>query len=612
MAIHGTTTLIQFEAERQRLKFVPYINDISDVGEGKVEIITVRGLPTNPRFDMIVRNKHLDVGDGDFSIVGDRMDPNNVYRYLTIAELANLTVSRQLIVTGDENRDPTDVPGKIIVNGNLKILGGGSLVINHGGIVEVPHGGTLYLSDLSSLNIFGGKLIVKGSIYLPTAMIDEVFSNIHVELYPSAIIKVTELPGARVYSLTDYIAELNSVHQSLDASSARSMSAGAAQASYRCIVSDDELRAHILDINIDRGDVILGDFTLRVTGQPIDLQEQSRSIRSLTVNAGSRLILSNKFMGDNYLQPKLIISKSNSVGTSGIVTVDGELVVTNGDISLDCGGEIIINENGKLIVEGSGRLHHLDDSSVVTINGQLIVDNIRQLGAIEPVNYRFGPEGKLIVLNPSPMYEWERSTLFSIPLGLKTSELIRLFGDRLELVEYHLSRHTGIEIDTDMTPFHLWSDWYNGVRLELAIANGWLVWHDEAFISADRSTLPWLEVKRGLGQVTKLFKSYKATERDRLQSLADRLSHAGSGNMIFRFTDKVNSLVAETTLTLDKCELLTASYNPLAGTYGITATSEGELYLVSPPSGTEAESIVTPAAKVETVPSTHRTTFRLP
>lgn len=616
MPIHGTRTLVEYERKRQEQRFIPYVSDTSDVGESKVKLITVRGLPSNPRFGLIIQSKNLSVGDDDFFVIGDQMDPNRPYRYLTIEALAGLRLDRRLVISGHPKPGRDNVPGEMIVRGRLEANAGSELNLANGGRVTVEIGGTLVFQPGSSL-VTGerAELVVAGCICLPTEMINRVINDPAVRIEPSATVKLTEVPGARAFSLTDYVAELRASYHPIGSGASRSMSNGSAQASY--LISDGSVDqpSQVIELTVDHGEVILGDLNLFVGGRPRELEPHDRVIGSITVAKAAQLSIGTSFMGDQYLRPKLSLTPHRSSSSAPKLIIGGRVEVQDGNSSIELAGNsmIVIEEGGELDLAGGGSLEHLTGESTVLIDGRLVIERLEQLGSRNPRNYAFGPAGKLIVTNPSPVNDWERRKLFSIPEGFRSSLLATLFGDRLDRVEFHLNRHCGIAIDTDMSPFHRWSEWYNGVRLERAIAEGWLIWHDGAYLEVDRSTLPWLTVERGLDQLTKLFKSYHDTDRERLQDLVDRLVFASCGDLIFRVTDTENGLVAETTLSLTGCKLLTTSYDPIRKRYGITATNDGELFIVSSADGTEPKDLLVEQAKVVDIPTvTHRTTFTLP
>lgn len=616
MPVNGTRTLVEYERKRQEQRFIPYVSDISDVGESKVKLVTVRGLPSNPRFDLIVQSKHLSVGDDDFFVIGDRMDPEHPYRYLTVEALAGLKLDRKLVISGHPKPGRDNVPGQVTVHGRLEANAGSELNLVDGGRLTVEIGGTLAFQPGSSLVVDDrSELIVAGCICLPAEMVDRVISDQSIRIEPSATVKLTELPGARAFSLTDYVAELRSGYHPVGSGASRSMSNGNAQASYAVVAGSTDQPSQVIDLTVDRGEVILGDLNLVVGGRPRELEPHDRIIDSITVAKDAQLSIGTSFMGDRYLRPTLILEPYRPGASSPKLIIDGLVEVQDSDGSIELSGNamIVIEEGGELRLKADGSIEHATGESTVLINGRLVIERLEQLGSRNPRNYVFGPTGKLIVMNPSPTSDWERQLLFSIPNGFRSSLLATLFGDRLDRVEFHLNRHCGIAIDADMSPFHRWSDWYNGVRLERAIAEGWLVWHDGAYLEVDRHALPWLKVERGLTQLTKLFKSYRDTDRERLQDLVDRLVFAGCGDLIFRVVDEANNLVAETTLSLASCKLLTASYDPRHERYGVTATNDGELFMVSPADGTEPEALLVEQAKVVDVPIvTHRTTFTLP
>ena len=611
MSIVGAKSLGEFEEKRKALSYIPQQREDIQTGDGMITLDPIRTLPGNYRWDLIIQTRTVPIGVGKtFVINGESNSTNIPYRDLVVDRLATLVVDGDLYVTGDGG---ISTASSLFVNGRLRLDNGGKLHIANHGIVMIPVGGSLTINEGSSINFqSNGTLKVEGTIIIPPDRLDEFYNNPNIIIDPLAIVRINEIPNFRLYSMTDYIADIKQRwNYEVEMTESR-MVTMTAKTRFECMASDSNDPSWVLDLIQENGVAIMGDFALRLLGYPSTaIKPGWQSIGHMIIEEGATLHVSEDFRNDEYYHPRIVISNTTD-GQAGSLTINGTMIVDTPAPGLvyGNGGTIGIGKTGTLILKDGSRLHNQDGWGRLVINGTIIIDDINQLGGPLPQSIEFGEYGKIIINNYSPENPDERTLLFSTPRGIKSSELYRLFSKRLRHIEYHIPENCGIRLDEYFHNFYLFEDWYGGMRLEKAIFDKCLVWHDGAYVEIDKEIVPWIEATPGLSQIGNLFKSVYPTDQEKLQDLVNRLQYAGSGNMTFRIID--DDVIVETTIHLESCNMESGTYNPREDKYKVTTDGEGSIFLRSSISDTSPDNIVRVDSKEVLVPETRQTTFELP
>lgn len=233
-----------------------------------------------------------------------------------------------------------------------------------------------------------------------------------------------------------------------------------------------------------------------------------------------------------------------------------------------------------------------DETEILFIDGTLIIEDISQIDTFHPDNIVFGEHGKLIILNPDT---GERRVLWTTPHGLENTELYKLFRDRLNHIEYHISNNTGIAID-QYYEFYAkdFTNWYGGMRIEKAVHEGLLVWHNGGFIELTDIVIPWVNGDCSLLEASRLFKTFGSYDQDKLQEAVNRLKYAGFGNITFNFVYMGGS--HEVTLVLDYTEMNNVINNPISNSYVLYTDKSGKLFIRNNLSVVSPETIITKEA----------------
>lgn len=567
-------TLIKFEEARKAANHIPPLgsNSFFTVGNAQINLLTKRNDPDNYRFEIFTDSGELEIGDGVFNISGDINNTEYPYENFTVIQNASVIISGMLGI----------YKGKFEAHGIVRVRHGYITIRNNGAAILyrdsdfiIDDGLNLQIDDGSSLTIYG-------KIYIHVNEVDKLLSSPNVIVDPAAVIYVNGLEtlGQRLYSLTDYYTELSQMIINVNTQGEKNFIRGIGRIGYLWTDGNPLKRYQIIQMIVLYGHAILGDFKLSVLGLPEEGLTDSQIIDTLTIKKGSTLHITSEYNSYRYIHPELylgiIIGNSKA---AGVCEVEGSLIVSgeNSCITIDRGASIHIHEDANIIVENGAMIKSTNNdlNEVLFIDGTLIIDDIEQISTFVKENIVFGDKGKIIINNPD---RGERRVLFSTPNGINGTELYRLFGDRLDMVEYHISNNTGIEIDQNYEFFHKdFVSWYNGLRIEKAVYDKFIIWHDGGFIKLSKSIIPWVNEECNLYHASRIFKSTGSFDEDRLQDVVNRLKYAGFGNItfIFEYGDKSHDV----TMVLDEVNMVNTINNPMSKSYVLYTDTDGELFM---------------------------------
>jgi hypothetical protein len=265
--------------------------------------------------------------------------------------------------------------------------------------------------------------------------------------------------------------------------------------------------------------------------------------------------------------------------TPGTCTIYGNVICDgiNSMITVDRRASLRIEEGGELYLKNGAimRSTYNENKSVLFINGTLIIEDIAQIKTFEKENIVFGPNGKVVILNPDT---GEKRLLFSTPNGILNSDLYRIFIDTIDHIEYHVQNNTGIAIDQyyefyarDMV------NWFGNRRFEKAIKDGILIWHAGGFIELHNKIISWANTNSTLLHASRIFKTFGSYDKDKLQDAVNRLNYAGCGDILFRFIE--GDKVKEILLSLEAIHMKNMFNDPSISKYVLYTDNEGLLFL---------------------------------
>ena len=567
-------TLILFEQERSTNSYIPpeKSNSYYIIDNGEINLFCERANPDDCRFNLLTENGIINTGDGTFIISGDIVDSSKPYNSFTIIENTEVNVNDRLIIN----------KGTMNVHGKLNIPRGGQFIVNNGGSVvfypdstiDVDEGGSIIVED-------GSSVVIYGEIDVDLSIVDFIIGGRNITIDSAAVVNVKNIDlGDREISLTDYETSLRD--KIINKHTRGEYNTPSGRIGYIWKDGDYNIGSQVLELDVLYGDIILGDFKLSILGLQNELIENLQVLESIRIMNEATLHITEHFNGYRYIRPDLYLGivigndkRSASCRIDGTVIVDGE----NCQISLDRGATLYITSGGVLELRNGARLvsTYNDNTQVLFIDGTLVIDDISQIITLEAINISFGDTGKVIIKNPDT---GDRKVLFTTPIGIHNTDLYRIFENTITHIVYHINANTGIGIDKyydyysrDMT------DWYGGMRIEKAIHEGYIVWHDGGFIELNNDIIPWADTSADLYLASRLFKSYGSYDYQKLQEVSERLKYAGCGNVIFRFID--GSGYKDIELQLDDANMKSVVNKPLSDQYILEVGAEGNLFLTN-------------------------------
>lgn len=585
-------TLIQFEQERRMNSFVPPAgsNSFYNIGNGRINIFTRVDESYGFKFDVFTDSGEVDLGPGSFYFTGDIDIAPEPYGNLTIIRETSMVLTNRLGIYS----------GKMESHGMFKMKEHSYLVIRNCGNVVFYRDSDFIIEKGCGIEIDDGcSLTIYGKIHIDFDTVDVLLNTPGVTVDSSAVMYVTGLEalGNRPYSLTDYYAELSNQVININTQGEKNFVRGIGRIGYKWVAGNPLKQYQIIQMSVLYNDAILGDFKLSVLGLPNEDLTNIQILRDLVVEENTTLYITESYNQHPYSHPELYIgSIIGNCKAAGRCDVRGKIIVdgSNAKINLDRGGLMHIDEGAEVhFLNGSQFVStYNDESEVLFIDGTLVIEDISQIDTFDPNSIVFGEHGKLIILNPDT---GERRVLWTTPHGLENTELYKLFKDRLNHIEYHISNNTGIAIDKYYEFYAKdFTNWYGGMRIEKAVHEGLLVWHDGGFIELSDIVIPWINSDCSLLEASRLFKTFGSYDHDKLQEAVNRLKYAGFGNITFIFVYMGGS--HEVTLILDYTEMTNVINNPISNSYVLYTDKSGKLFIRNNLSVVSPETIITKEA----------------
>ena len=575
------STLNLFEDERVRYSYYPpnQSNSFYDIGEGTINIF-------NDDHQMKIFIESGTVNTGSVFVIDK--DP---YIQLEVSEDTKLIVNDKFFIKNNT---------LVNVYGTLELQEEALLSLSDNSRIVLYPGSVLIVNDRVNIQVDNSSdFRIYGEINVPLSSVDSILSNDRIYVDTSAVLNVTEINmGDREYSLTDFYTELRDKTINPYVQGEHNVDNG--RIGYRWLAGNTVNKYRELSVTISYGTVVFGDFKLSILGKLVNEIEEFTTLTNLTVNKNTKLYISEEYGEYRYVHPKLYIGRIiDNCNTPGTMSISGEVYVSgnNAQLVLDRSGSLTIEESGTLYLQNNGKLlctNNMEDEIVLTINGTLIMDDISQVSTFNSANIEVGENAKIIILNNNLP---DDTILFSTPNGILESDLYRIFKPYIEQVEYHIQPNTGIKIDQyyeyyprDMT------QWYADRRIELAIHQGLLIWHDNAFIELDSEIIPWVNNECTLYDASTLFKTTMSGKKFILSDVAARLKYAGSGNIRFKFIDGDN--INEITLILDGATVSTLINKPLTDEYVATSNRKGTLFIRNKINDSDSSNIISSESKM--------------
>lgn len=597
-------TLIQFETERKNNNVIPPkgSNSFYTIGDGEINLLVERDDPDDYRFNLYTNKGHVYTGIGDFRVSGDIKDNDNPYKDMIIITNTELSVNKSMTLS----------KGKFEIHGTLELMKGAELIICNDAEVIIYSDAKFIVNDESNITISGNSSMrIYGLVNIHLSAVNTIINNPSIIVDSAAVMEVKGLDvlGDRTYSLTDYYTELTNRIINKHTQGEKNYKNG--RIGYTWTGGDPLNRSQQIKMSTLWGTAVLGDFKLSVLGLPEEDILNLQMISDLHIQKNTTLYITETYNDERYVMPNLYLGIIiGNVSRTGSCVVDGKIIVNgkNALINIDRKATMYINKTGEVYIQNGATLlsTYNDDESVLFIDGTLVIETIEQINTFNHDNIVIGPTGKVVILNPDT---GEKKLLWSTPNGIKNTDLYRLFEDRIDHVEYHISNNNGIAIDkyfefyaTQMTK------WYGDRRIEQAIKDGIIVWHDGGFIELNKDIIPWVDVDCTLLQASRLFKTFGSYDEDKLQDAVNRLHYAGCGNILFRFINGEN--VGEIMMVLEDITMENIVNYPLTDTYLLDTSNKGKVFLRNKIGEATQENIINKKSKVVEIEET-KTKFTL-
>lgn len=579
-------TLIQFENERNKNRFIPPAgsNSFYNIGNGKINLSVIRDVVDNYLFDLFTDEGHVYTGAGSFQINGDTNDPTYPYRNLTIIQNTMLSVNTALTFAHCE----------VKVFGTLELMESARLYVRDGAHVIfytdsdfiVQNSSNIIIDDKSSIEIYG-------HISTHLSKVDNLVSVPSIMIDSACVMDVEGIDTTgRPISIKDYEDELRNKVINKYTQGEKNFNDG--RVGYTWKDGEPLDCSQVIQLSMLYGESILGDFKVSLLGMPKRLISNLQTISSMIINKDTTLYITDNYKDSVFIRPELYIGIiiDNTI-VPGSCIVEGTIIVDGKDskITIDRGASLHIQQGGCIHLKNDAIIrstHNEKTDRVLFINGTLIIDDISQIDSFEHDNIVIGETGKVIILNPDT---GEKRLLFSTPNGIHDTDLYRLFEDKIDHVEYHISNNTGIEIDQYFEFYsRQMTKWYGNRRIEQAIYDGILIWHDGGFIQLNNKIIPWVNMDCTLLEIGRLFKTFGSFDKDKLQDAVNNFKYAGSGNILFRYIyrDQVKELL----LDLGSVDIISVLNNPMSNSYTVTTDGDGEIFIRNKVTNTTIENII--------------------
>lgn len=580
-------SLIEFEIYRKTVNYIPPegSNSFYGIGNGNINILCISDDPNDIIFNLFTNIGTIKTGNGNFIISSNKDNP---YKKMTVIANTSVMIDKSLTVDN----------GLLEVHGAISFEPNSVLNIVNGSTAIFYMDSTLNLLDISSINVDEtSEVKIYGTINIDLVNID-VLSNERINIDSAAIINVRGIDlGKRAISLTDYETILRDEIINVNTQGESNSEYG--RLGYNWVGGSPTKSSQIIKIILLWGEAVLGDFKLPVLGLQNKEIDDKQIISDILIKKGCTLYISNEFKGFTYLHPELYLGvvlgntkRPAECVIEGTVIVDG----SSSRITVDRGASIHLKEGAELYLQNGAYIRSTNndkESKLFFIDGTLIIDSIDQINTFHSSNIVFGDNGKIKILNPDT---GERKLLFTTPNGILNSDLYRLFRDEIDHIEYHISNNNGIGID-QYYEFYAkdMNKWFGDRRIEKAIHDGILVWHDGAFIEIYEDITPWANTSCTLLEASRLFKSFGSYDNEKLQEVVERLTYAGCGNITFRFID--GDKFSEVTLVLEKVKMTNVINKPMTDMYVLYTDNDGDLFIKDKVEKTIPKHIISERAK---------------
>lgn len=550
-------------------------NSFFEVGNGTVQLYTLRDDPNNYRFDIYVDGE-VETGLGMFSVNGNIGNISHPYRNFYLRENSTLTVNNNFTVS----KGTALINGNVILNSlaNFTATEGALVTFSSNSVLTIPEDAFVFANTEAVIEIYG-------TIVTSLAKLKYILNNPNIHLASQVYYVINDIGDNTQFTLINYSNNLR--NELINVNSIDELNVDNSRVGYKWLTGTPANGSFGIEIQCLTGKVSLGNFKLTFLGIPAEMDSQLKVFSDLFIAYGAELTISDL----DFYYPTIYIGaltenceRAANFKVAGKIEVSGETA----SILLDHNGKLIIEETGVVKLTNKSYLLITDsDEIVVEVNGTLIVDSFEQIKGLNENQIKFGPKGKLVILNSVQSEE----ELISFPTEFRKSLLGKLMNRWVNNFEFHFTSFKGLKIDTLFEHYGIeLKNWFGNNSLEESIRKKIVVWEDNAVLELDNKIIPWISEESNLYSIVRLFPSTGTGTSEKLQNLVNSFKSAGSGDIVFRF---VTEEVKEIKLILKTPSIENAFYDGRTLNYYVKIKNpESYLFLANSLSNQQKEFIL--------------------
>lgn len=513
------------------------------------------------------------------------MDNDNILMGLTIYPKATLKITKQLLLN---HGCLIECNGGLIIEKRARLYLRGNksnVVASNTSTVTIDNSSDVIVNEGSLCEIFG-------SINIDISRLKVLKNNPRFILADGIDLQITNIPELKdVYTLNNYLESIYEENLTPNSIGEKVFNNGKSVVGYSYAYGDYKANYWGCDIQLFKGDIILGNFhslfhgSVGATLEKYEYEKEYKDchyFRNLRIDKSATLYIVDKVKDADTYMPGLYIGHSSKEITPTHLhakcNVFGKVVCSGAD-------SVIILDDGMITIEEDAEMYFhnhstfkLQNDGILQINGTLRIDSIDRMVGFNPDAIIFGKDGRLIIENTD---RTEDFIWLETPVGFKSHKIHQLItGDTVQHLTVKFNQHIGIKLDTYIKYFGRDIPyWFFGKRFEECIAEGIFEW-DCGFIELDYSIFEWLTHESNLKDVGILFDTHASYGVERLQELVSNIHAFDNINcIIFKFISRKQ--VKRIPLYLKNINIRHFYYNGMNDKYILKTNNDGMLYLTN-------------------------------
>lgn len=519
-------------------------NTYFEVGDGTVQLYTLRDNPDNYRFDIYVTGS-VETGEGMFSVNGDITNVSHPYRNFFLRDNSTLKVINNFTVS----KGRALINGHVILNSlaSFTATDGASVIFSSNSVLTIPEDAFLFANTEATIDIYG-------TIETTLNKLKYILNNKNIHLDSQVHFIINNIENSDEVTLISYANGLR--NELINVNSIDELNINNSRIGYEWVTGTPVENSFGIELQCLAGPINLGNFKITFLGIPSIVSPNLKIFSDLFIEQGAQLTVSDS----SFYYPTIYIGAllENSERPANFI-VKGKCIFEGETASLilDRNGKLIIEETGTVVLKDKAVLKITEsDDRILLINGKLIVDSFEQIQGLNENQIQFGPKGKLVILNSVE----SEVALYNFPSEFRNSVLGKIMNETPTKVELHLTPFKGIRLDSFVEHFEKeLKNWFGNFSLEAAVQNKIVVWENNAVLELDSIIIPWVNENENLYSLIKIFPCNGSDEKEKLQNLVNAFKEAKFGNLVLRI--KAEDSIKEIHLCLETPSIENAFYD---------------------------------------------------